>query len=399
MSTAVSEEQTIDASNNSNNNNNNQQTTSSTYAMSQWSELLTKDEHFFQTYRGRYQCSKLLYGSNAAERLPLHCRWIMWSRFLQLPSFVSEELPVNYYDTLLNSERASFTEIDNETSKNVKQILLDIPRTCNSGEISPEAHQQMFHVLYALVLFQPKVGYCQGMSYICAHVLSVMESEEDAFLMMVALMNKYDMKSLFQPGFPKLKSLSYVFENLFQQLDPKLYNHLQQLGISPDLYIPRWYLSMFCTQFPQVFVLRVWDLFLLYGWVVIHQVALSLITFHRKELLECADIEAAMNIVQSEIPKSVSDPTVRHKVFYTCTSKFREREMKRLETEYELILTKAAEEERVEDSDNTDNSENSDNSDNSENLTEPTEPTEPTENHTEPTEPTEEQQQVTCSEA
>lgn len=384
MSTAVSEEQTIDTSNN-NNNNNNQQTTS-TYAMSQWSELLTKDEHFFQTYRGRYQCSKLLYGSNAAERLPLHCRWIMWSRFLQLPSFVSEELPVNYYDTLLNS--ASFTEIDNETSKNVKQILLDIPRTCNSGEISPEAHQQMFHVLYALVLFQPKVGYCQGMSYICAHVLSVMESEEDAFLMMVALMNKYDMKSLFQPGFPKLKSLSYVFENLFQQLDPKLYNHLQQLGISPDLYIPRWYLSMFCTQFPQVFVLRVWDLFLLYGWVVIHQVALSLITFHRKELLECVDIEAAMNIIQSEIPKSVSDPSVRHKVFYTCTSKFRERDMKRLETEYENIVTQAAEE-RVEDSDNSDNSDISENSDNSENLTEPTEPTQLIE----------EQPQVTCSEA
>ena len=210
-------------------------------------------------------------------------------------------------------------------------------------------------------------------------------------------MNKYDMKSLFQPGFPKLKSLSYVFENLFQQLDPKLYNHLQQLGISPDLYIPRWYLSMFCTQFPQVFVLRVWDLFLLYGWVVIHQVALSLITFHRKELLECVDIEAAMNIIQSEIPKSVSDPSVRHKVFYTCTSKFRERDMKRLETEYENIVTQAAEE-RVEDSDNSDNSdnsdisENSDNSENSENLTEPTEPTEPTQL-------IEEQQQVTCSEA
>lgn len=306
-----------------------------------WEQLLLKSEDYFESYTGRYQCSKLFYGSDVPELIPRHCRWILWSRFTRLHDFAQQSLPVNFYQNLLNTSMLTMTKdgdpCESETAKSVKQILLDIPRTCQE-DLPLDAQQQMFHVLYALALFQPKVGYCQGMSHICAHVLSVMESEEDAFLLLAMLMQKFDMKDLFTPGFAKLNALTYTFDELFRKRDRQLWQHLSNLGVSSNFYLPKWYLSMFCMQFPPVFILRLWDVFLLYGWIAFHQVTLSLLNFHRKELLNCKEFETAMNLILNEMPNSVTEYYTRQKVFFMAPGMCSERDVKRLDEEFNSVM-------------------------------------------------------------
>jgi succinate dehydrogenase flavin-adding protein (antitoxin of CptAB toxin-antitoxin module) len=316
-----------------------------------WTKIIIDREYdYCHTEEGEKVTSRLLFETDAFEYIPQHCRWIVWERFSQLQKQV-EFLPKNLYQTFIshlpfqsNQEIEDLSKIETigtDVTKNVRQILLDIPRTyaehshqnsCN--EYIEQFKNQMFNILYALSRYYPRVGYCQGMSYICAFLLTIMESEQDAFLLMVILMDKYDMHSLFMPSFPKLQELKFVFEKLMEQNDQKLWNHLQNLGLSSDVYITKWLLSMFCLSFPREFVLRVWDAFLFKGWLAVYQITTALLYYHRRELLACHDLEEAMTILQSEIPKTVAIKDKRQKIFYSCLRMFKETDVKKYEQEF-----------------------------------------------------------------
>jgi hypothetical protein len=96
------------------------------------------------------------------------------------------------------------------------------------------------------------------MSYICALVLNVIDSEEEAFACMITLMEKYNLIQLFTPQFPLLKKITYVFEYIMKRRHVKLWKHLEDMHISSDLYVTKWFLTMFCLNFPEAFATRVW---------------------------------------------------------------------------------------------------------------------------------------------
>jgi hypothetical protein len=46
---------------------------------------------------------------------------------------------------------------------------------------------------------------------------------------------------------------------------PRVYKHLQQVGVGPLLYLPEWFLCLFTRSLPFPTVLRIWDAFLSEG--------------------------------------------------------------------------------------------------------------------------------------
>lgn len=56
---------------------------------------------------------------------------------------------------------------------------------------------------------------------------------------------------------------------LVRRLLPRVYKHLQQVGVGPLLYLPEWFLCLFTRSLPFPTVLRIWDAFLSegeWGW-------------------------------------------------------------------------------------------------------------------------------------
>lgn len=58
-------------------------------------------------------------------------------------------------------------------------------------------------MLEAVANAMPEIGYCQGMNFI-ASVLISEAGEEAGFYLMLHILVKHDMRSLFLPGFPEL---------------------------------------------------------------------------------------------------------------------------------------------------------------------------------------------------
>lgn len=89
--------------------------------------------------------------------------------------------------------------------------------------------------------------------------------EEEAFCLLVRLMNQYHLRDMFIQDMPGLHLHLYQFERLLEDLEPALYCHLNRKNVHPQLYTTQWFLTLFAYRFPLQLVLRVYDLILSEG--------------------------------------------------------------------------------------------------------------------------------------
>ena len=80
-------------------------------------------------------------------------------------------------------------------------------------------------ILIALTNYDQTVGYVQGMNFIAA-VLLYHAGEVAAFWLMCALIDKYKLKDLLQPGLPGLNYHNDAISKRVSDELPELYKHL-----------------------------------------------------------------------------------------------------------------------------------------------------------------------------
>ncbi|EJT71963.1 GTPase-activating protein GYP5 [Gaeumannomyces tritici R3-111a-1] len=149
----------------------------------------------------------------------------------------------------------------------------------------------LFGVCKAYALFDEAVGYAQGMNFLVMPLLFNMP-EEEAFCLLVRLMNHYKLRDLFIHDMPGLHKHLYQFERLIEDLEPALYCHLHRKGISSHLYATQWFLTLFAYKFPLQLVLRIYDLILSEGLSAILKFSVVLMQKNAAAMLQISDISA-----------------------------------------------------------------------------------------------------------
>ncbi|OMJ65642.1 hypothetical protein SteCoe_37858 [Stentor coeruleus] len=192
-------------------------------------------------------------------------------------AFLMQDNP-NYYQHLKSSR------FQGET-KESKQIDKDLNRTF-AGDRS-FSRLQLKEILISYSIRNPNVGYCQGLNFIVALLLSYGFSEEEAFWIFVQIIEKYlpyeyftsmsgvvlDQKIfdyLFRIKMPKLcklfwifvqiieKYLPYeyftsmsgvvldqkIFDYLFRIKMPKLCKYMEKLGVESGFFTVQWFICM-----------------------------------------------------------------------------------------------------------------------------------------------------------
>lgn len=89
--------------------------------------------------------------------------------------------------------------------------------------------------------------------------------EEEAFCLLVRMMNQYHLREMFVQDMPGLHLHLYQFERLLEDFEPALYCHLRRKQVDPQLYATQWFLTLFAYRLPLQLVLRIYDLILSEG--------------------------------------------------------------------------------------------------------------------------------------
>lgn len=116
--------------------------------------------------------------------------------------------------------------------------------------------------------------------------------EDEAFCLLVRLMNQYHLRDLFIQDMPGLHKHLYLFERLLEDFEPALYCHLHRRQVSPHLYATQWFLTLFAYRFPLQLVLRIYDLILSEGLSAILRFGIVLMQKNAAALLAMNDMVA-----------------------------------------------------------------------------------------------------------
>mmetsp|Transcript_18466 Transcript_18466/g.21486 ORF Transcript_18466/g.21486 Transcript_18466/m.21486 type:complete len:175 (+) Transcript_18466:132-656(+) len=122
------------------------------------------------------------------------------------------------------------------------------------------------------------------MGFICGVLLMYM-GEDDAFLMLISLLENYRMAGLFMPNLPLLNKYFFQLQRLLEMNLPHLHEHLTEQGVEPTMYASQWFMTVCIYNFPFSTVVRVWDIFLAEGVKIIFRIALALLKLNQEALL------------------------------------------------------------------------------------------------------------------
>ena len=107
--------------------------------------------------------------------------------------------------------------------------------------------QFLVDVIRAAVAFNPKVGYATGMSHISAVLVMNMDTTYEAFQSLVNILN-WNIHRTFCEGTDRMARYYLVFDLLLSSNVPRVYKHLKRLGISANMYMPDWIVSILAQQ-------------------------------------------------------------------------------------------------------------------------------------------------------
>ncbi|KAI1319231.1 GTPase-activating protein [Mortierella claussenii] len=182
---------------------------------------------------------------------------------------------------------ATYAELLKGTSTHEKQIMRDMNRTFPNHEYFQAdgvGQEALFNVVKAYSLYDPEVGYCQGLSFIVGPLLLNMP-EEEAFCMLVRMMSSYEMRGHYTPDMSVLTLRLFQFEQLMEETVPMIFKHLRNQGIRSTMYASQWFMTLFAYKFPLDMVFRVYDIILVEGIESMLRFAIALLKANHDRIL------------------------------------------------------------------------------------------------------------------
>ncbi|KAK6193366.1 hypothetical protein LQW54_012538 [Pestalotiopsis sp. IQ-011] len=161
-----------------------------------------------------------------------------------------------------------------------------------------DGQRMLARVLKCFSLYDQKIGYCQGLAFLVGPLLMHMPDNQ-AFCVLVRLMDHYDLRSCFLPDLSGLHVRIYQFRELLSQMLPSLSAHLEEHQVDPA-YVSQWFLSFFAVTCPLPMLFRIYDVIFAEGASeTIMRVALSLMRKNESRILACTELEDVMQLLLS----------------------------------------------------------------------------------------------------
>lgn len=305
-------------------------TSSTADRLDEGEELWAKWSHIVSNWEDQWKKQNAQIRELVRRGIPLHFRAIVWQLLCSAAEAPEKKLYAEYIKTKSPCE---------------KVIRRDIARTYPEHDFFKEkdglGQESLFNVIKAYSLHDREVGYCQGSGFIVGLLLMQMP-EEEAFAVLVKIMQDYRMRDMFKPSMAELGVCMFQLENLVAELLPDLNQHFQSQNFHTSMYASSWFLTLFTTALSLPLACRIMDVFLSEGMEIIFKVALSMLILGKDDLMSL-DMEGMLKYFQKELPaKAEADPEGLLQMAYSM--KYNAKKMKKLEKEYHVIKSKEQEE-------------------------------------------------------
>ncbi|XP_064478602.1 small G protein signaling modulator 3 homolog [Ornithodoros turicata] len=184
-----------------------------------------------------------------------------------------------------------------------KDLLRTLPSNACFSHASSTGVSRLRRVLRGLAWLFPDIGYCQGTGVIAANLLLFLE-EEDAFWLMCTIVEDLLPASYYSHTLAGVQADQRVLRALIREALPDLDFLLREHDIELSLITLHWFLTLFASVVHTKILLRIWDLLLYEGSIVLFRILLGMLKLkepHLRALENSAQIFNALSDIPGEL--------------------------------------------------------------------------------------------------
>ena len=236
--------------------------------------------------------------------------WMKWSGGEELKKDVDKD----YFQNLLKLK---------PTEKVMKQIELDLPRTCPKNERfntdDAIGREELRQILYSYALRNPKLGYLQSMNFIAAQLLIVTNDVETSFWIMTAVVELMLGDGFYLTGLGDLLKNIDTFTELVAVKLPDVSQKLNSVGLNISFRVPNWFLCMYFNSFEEKTTTRVWDMIFFHASstpAALSCIGLALVQHAGKAILNAKNAPECAQALQSMFYRNNSPEQLIDNAFF-----------------------------------------------------------------------------------
>ena len=176
-------------------------------------------------------------------------------------------------------------EKDNQYDKEIKK---DLTRTFPDnftfkyGNIN---YNKLYHLLTVYSLYNKKIGYAQGINFLVAHIIILFDKEEDSFVFLDGLLQKFE--------FEKLLGLQNELANILRNIGlyinkycPEICKYLDSMNLSHEFFTTNWMLTLFSNSMDNKHLFIIWDFLIIFGWKFFRCFTVSILNIYKDYILD-----------------------------------------------------------------------------------------------------------------
>ena len=169
-----------------------------------------------------------------------------------------------------------------------KEIQKDLTRTFPNNltfKYGNSNYNKLYHLLTVYSLYNPKIGYAQGVNFLVAHIIVLFEKEEDGFVFLDALLQKFEFEKLLGVENKLQNKLNNVGMYLKKHC-PEIQNYLNSMNLSHEFFTTNWMITLFSNAMDDKYLFIVWDFLIIYGWKFFIYFEVSILNIYKDCILE-----------------------------------------------------------------------------------------------------------------
>ena len=211
------------------------------------------------------------------QGIPMKWRWQVWNSYIHLTTITEKD-----YNSIPLNDNLAEHDIKKDINRTFPELTyFDREKYGFYGQFA------LMRVLGKFATAYPDIGYCQGMNFVVGLLLLVSGGNEaETFCMLEAIICHFKIREFYTENMPELKKTLTEFDNHFQSSLKQLYFHFRENEIFEDMWVLKWFITLFSTVLPLRIVLNVWDIIMVDGILTLIHTALAILKYFEKDLLE-----------------------------------------------------------------------------------------------------------------
>lgn len=180
--------------------------------------------------------------------------------------------------------------------------------------------QRMKNILLCYSTRNTTVGYCQGMNFLVARLLLIMDDEEKVFWLFIQIME--NILSLL--NYQELTGIiveTTLIETLIAYYLPELNKYLteREFALTTSNFIHKWIVCLFAQTLKPEMVYTLYDFFFIDGFITMIKASIFILASIQQEIL-AQETFAEIYSIFTDVENKVTNP--KNMIFFICQKKF-----------------------------------------------------------------------------